>query len=111
MCVAVHAVLARRATEATRRQQQQRAAGAAGGQVHDGGGGGGGIPLTFILTAAIYMSKEATGAIKGGRGGGVSHASHFVGGVVGALLAMYLPSVPPGGGGGGAEGHAKKRNE
>jgi len=62
---------------------------------------GEGIPLTYVLTVVVYITKEVVGAfyfsaaeVAVGAGGlpfddaGATHVSHLVGGLVGALLAL-----------------------
>ena len=47
------------------------------------------IPLTFILIVLIYIGKEIWGTFDGEEDG-ISHSTHIVGGIVGAVFGFAL---------------------
>jgi len=47
----------------------------------------GGIPITFILVAFLYITKELVGAFQND---GISHFAHIIGGACGAGLGHFL---------------------
>lgn len=47
----------------------------------------GGVPITFILVALLYITKELVGAFQND---GISHFAHIIGGACGAGLGHFL---------------------